>query len=71
MTPKIGKNILHILLFLVPLNLMAHSDTTGQPHVHIGSEISMTYLALASLAIIMAVAFFCINPNKKGNNNAK
>ena len=71
MIPKIGKNILHVLLFLAPLNLMAHSDATGLPHVHIGSETSMTYLALGSLAIAMAVVFFYINPAKKRNNNAK
>lgn len=71
MIPKIGKNILHVLLFLAPLNLMAHSDTTALPHVHVGSEISMTYLALTCLAMTMAVAFFYINPTKKRNNNAK
>ena len=71
MFSKFGKKPLLLLLFLAPLNLMAHSDASGLTHLHIGSEVSLTYLALGALALGMTIAFFYINPNKKGSENAK
>ena len=71
MIQKFGKNILLLVLFLAPINLMAHSDASGLTHLHIGSEVSLTYLTLGALALAMTIGLFYMNPTKKRRNNAK